>query len=119
MPTAPWMMLLLDWYHSVMEGHTDGALAESHRARKLCWRLARTSGLRITRHSLDRFRERFGMTAERREVWCVMMAVVCNAEPANGAPWVFGSGAEPWTVGPVRLVVRNRNIVTVLPLEGA
>lgn len=110
-----WLAPILDWYHGLMAGLGDGPTAHYHRVMALRWRLRRTSGLFVTRHAVDRFRERYAPELRRTAAHVALLAVCVAGAPAPDACWA--RPAESWRAGNVRLVVRERRVVTVLGPE--
>jgi hypothetical protein len=110
-----WIVPVLEWYHGVL-GRLDGS-GNFHRGLAARYRLLRTTGLRTTEHVIDRFVERWRPYAARDEARATLTEMLCGAYPlSEPADWCEGA-AEPWIAGSLRLIVRDKTVVTVLPLE--
>jgi hypothetical protein len=110
-----WVAPILEWYHGLL-----AALSEDEPARvgqeimAASWRVRRTTGLHVTDHALDRFVERH-LPGDRCVARAALLRTLSHAVPEDAAvPWAR-HGAEGWRAGALRLVVRNRRVVTVLP----
>ena len=103
-PFEPWMHALLAWFHGVLAGCEDSEYNRRVQLQHLC--SLRTGGLWLTRHSVDRFVERHRPETERDEARMELLGLASQIELRE---------SEYCTVGDVRMVVRNRRVVTVLP----
>jgi hypothetical protein len=55
------------------------------------------------------------VTVQSLEAKLELLVVLSYAAPDPDQDWAFGRMAQGWRVGGIRLVVRNRRVVTILP----
>lgn len=104
-PFEPWMHALLAWFHDVLSACEESAHHERMKLQHIC--SLRTGGLWLTKHSVERFVERHRPEANRNKARLELLGLAARIET---------QGAEYFTTtGDVRMVVRNRRVVTVLP----
>lgn len=106
---------LLEWYDALL-ARLDGPAALKHRTLAARRRMHRLTGLEITDHLIERFCERWRPYAARDEARAALLELLCTAAPTPNETWA-SDGAEPWMAGPLRLIVREMRVVTVLPME--
>lgn len=110
-----WLSPILEWFHATMAGlveHPEHQRAE--RGRSASYRVSRTTGLRLTQHAIDRYLARWS-PGHRQDARIALLHAVAEAKPVGApVPWAR-HGAEGWTSGRARFVVRGRYVVTVLP----
>lgn len=114
-----WALPILEWHH-MFEARMTGSNTQRGMA-ALC-RLRRTTGLYVSTHALDRFVERWRPYADREEARATLTEMLCAAQPVGQeVGWCRSDEAhtpsEPWMAGPIRLIVRAKTVVTILPME--
>ena len=109
-----WASPIIEWQQTLLYRITGNYVYKIHAGHM---RLMRTTGLYVTEHCLDRFCERWRPYADRNEARATLTEILCTATPLGEPVWWAHPPAEAWMAGPVRLVVRNSTVVTILPVE--
>ena len=114
-----WAAPIIEWQQTLYYRLTGNHV---YRERAAQMRLHRTTGLWISEHCLDRYCERWRPYAARDEARATLTEMLCAAEPVgHDVNWCRNdevyTPSDPWMAGPIRLIVRAKTVVTILPLE--
>jgi hypothetical protein len=106
------MAPILEWFHSTIAG-LGGPGSDEDAFLAARWRVERRGAPRVTDHAVERFRDRYMPTASLAEARLQLTKLSADSNPSEER--TDDGGAELRHVGAVAMVVRGRNIVTVLP----